>query len=41
MADVKLSSLIAPSFYDLHNALMKSLYTEYWMKGGRGSTKSS
>ncbi len=36
-----LSSLIAPSFYSVHHALKEDRYTHYWLKGGRGSTKSS
>lgn len=38
---VKLSELIAPSFYALHNAVKENKYTHWWIKGGRGSTKSS
>lgn len=38
---VKLTELIAPSFYDVHNDLKQKLNTHYWLKGGRGSTKSS
>ena len=41
MKKIRLSSLIAPSFYDVHDAIKKNKYTHYWMKGGRGSTKSS
>lgn len=37
----KLSELIAPSFYDVHNSIKAKAYTHYWIKGGRGSTKSS
>lgn len=37
----KLTELIAPSFYDLHRSIKKGDYTHYWLKGGRGSTKSS
>lgn len=37
----KLSDLIAPSFYGLHKDLKTSKYTHYWLKGGRGSTKST
>ena len=36
-----LSELIAPSFYEVHTALKNNVYTHYWLKGGRGSTKSS
>lgn len=38
---VKLSELVAPSFYDLHRELKAEAYDEYWLKGGRGSTKST
>lgn len=41
MIKVKLSELIAPSFYEVHNVVKKGLYTHHWLKGGRGSTKSS
>lgn len=41
MTKVKLSELIAPSFYELHNDIKNNRYTHYWLKGGRGSTKSS
>lgn len=34
-----LDTLIAPSFYDVHNAIED--YTHFWLCGGRGSTKSS
>lgn len=37
----RLSELIAPPFYAVHNAIAKEEYTHYWLKGGRGSTKSS
>ncbi len=38
---VSLSSLLAPSFYGLHRAVKHHGYTHYWLRGGRGSTKSS
>ena len=37
----KLTDIIAPSFYDLHNDIKNNCHTHYWLKGGRGSTKSS
>lgn len=37
----RLSSCIAPSFYSVHAAVKNDRYTHYWLKGGRGSTKSS
>lgn len=41
MMIVKLSDIIAPSFYCVHSAIKENRYTEYMLKGGRGSTKSS
>lgn len=44
MTDVKqvnLKEIIAPSFYKVHNSIKNKKYSEYWLKGGRGSTKSS
>ena len=41
MTTVKLSNVISPSFYDLHKDLKQDGHTHYWLKGGRGSTKSS
>lgn len=41
MKKVRLSDLIAPSFYPVHQDLKEEAYTHYWLKGGRGSTKSS
>ena len=38
---MRLTQLIAPSFYAGYNAIKKHLYTHYWFAGGRGSTKSS
>ena len=37
----RLSSCIAPAFYPIHTAVKSDQYTHYWLKGGRGSTKSS
>ena len=39
--DVNLKECIAPNFHDVHRALKKGEMTEYWLRGGRGSTKSS
>ena len=33
--------LLAPSFWDLFDDVIDYKYTHYWLKGGRGSTKSS
>lgn len=38
---VKLTNLIAPSFYGLHWDIAEHRYTHYKLSGGRGSTKSS
>lgn len=38
---VQLTDLIAPSFYGVHHDLKQGLHTHYWLKGGRGSTKTS
>jgi PBSX family phage terminase large subunit len=38
---VKLTECIAPSFFDLHKQWKEEKNTEYWLRGGRGSTKSS
>lgn len=38
---VRLKDLIAPAFYELHKDIKKNKHTHYWLKGGRGSTKSS
>jgi PBSX family phage terminase large subunit len=36
-----LSTVIAPSFFNVHRDIKDELHTHYWLKGGRGSTKSS
>ncbi len=41
MIDIKLSDCIASNFYDLHNEISTEDFIEYWLRGGRGSTKSS
>lgn len=38
---VKMSDCIAPHFHDLHLDLKEGVNTEYWLRGGRGSCKSS
>lgn len=38
---VQLKNCIAPSFYKVHGSLKRNEYSSYWLKGGRGSTKSS
>ena len=41
MSQVRISELIAPSFYDIHKYIKEKKYTHFWLPGGRGSTKSS
>lgn len=41
MAKTRLTELIAPAFYKVHNAMKRHDCTHYWLKGGRGTTKSS
>lgn len=36
-----LTDIIAPPFYPIHRDIAAGLHTHYWLKGGRGSTKSS
>lgn len=38
---MNLSSVIAPSFFNIHKFIKQDRYTHYWLGGGRGSTKSS
>jgi PBSX family phage terminase large subunit len=38
---VPLTSLISPNFYELHLDIRDGRHDEYWLKGGRGSTKST
>ena len=41
MNKVSLKSIIGPAFYDVHKYVKNQVYTHYWLKGGRGSLKSS
>lgn len=38
---VRLTDIIAPSFYEVHRDVCAGQHTHYVLKGGRGSTKSS
>ena len=38
---MKLSKIIAPVFRPVHYDIKRERHTHYWLKGGRGSTKSS
>ena len=39
--NVNLKGMIAPSFYELHHDVKEGMHDEIWLKGGRGSTKST
>lgn len=41
MPTVRLSDIIAPSFRSVHVDIKRKAHNYYWLKGGRGSTKSS
>lgn len=38
---IRITECIAPSFHGLHKAFKEDRNTEYWLRGGRGSGKSS
>ncbi len=38
---MNLKNAIAPSFFEVHNAIKSEKFTHYFLKGGRGSCKSS
>lgn len=38
---IRISEIISPQFYGVHNAIKKADYDAFWLKGGRGSTKSA
>lgn len=39
--EVRFSELICSDFYSLHKNIKHNKHNEYWLKGGRGSTKST
>ena len=39
--NVNVAEMVAPHFDAVFDAVMTHRYTEFWLKGGRGSTKSS
>lgn len=41
MKTIRLSNIIAPHFWDLHQDIKRHGHTYYWLEGGRGSAKSS
>ncbi len=38
---IKLDELIGPAFYSVHNAIKNGTHSSFWLRGGRGSLKSS
>ena len=38
---IMLSSIISQAFYDIHQDILSHGHVHYWLKGGRGSGKSS
>lgn len=38
---IRLNEIIAPKFYEPHKLIKQNAYSNFWFKGGRGSTKSS
>jgi len=40
-SEVRLSTLFAPDFFELHKEIKAEAHDEIWLKGGRGSTKST
>lgn len=41
VTEIKLSNIFAPTFQKVWKLIKSGKYTEYWLKGGRASTKSS
>jgi len=41
MKELKLSEQLALKFHNVHCDITEELYSDYWLKGGRGSTKST
>lgn len=41
MITVSLSDVIAPSFHEIHSDIKNNRFVHFFIKGGRGSTKSS
>lgn len=39
--NIYLTDIIAPAFYPVFNDIQNNCHLHYWLKGGRGSTKSS
>ncbi|HWP52011.1 MAG TPA: PBSX family phage terminase large subunit, partial [Clostridia bacterium] len=41
MDEIRLTQLVSPAFDAVHEDVKAARHTHYWLKGGRGSTKSS
>ena len=41
VADIRISQITGPAFHSVHRDIRREAYHEYWLKGGRGSAKSS
>lgn len=41
VADIRISQIIATPFHTVHQDIRRRDHSEYWLKGGRGSAKSS
>ena len=41
MAEIKAADFVIPAFHDVLGDVMAHGHTNYWLHGGRGSTKSS
>jgi PBSX family phage terminase large subunit len=41
MPEVRISQIIGPAFFPVHQSIRREEHSEYWLKGGRGSAKSS
>ena len=41
MAEKRISEIIAPAFYPMHQELRNGEAVHFWLPGGRGSGKSS
>ncbi|MBR5270200.1 MAG: phage terminase large subunit, partial [Anaerotignum sp.] len=39
--EIRLTHCIGEGFYELHRDIRKGAHSHYWLKGGRGSGKSS
>jgi phage terminase large subunit len=40
-SELRMTDMIGPAFYGIHNDIKRQGHTQYWLPGGRGSLKSS